>query len=251
MDSIQPAFYVSDEDVTNDKLPTTGLEYLRRVRKEASTCPDIVVADLDVSPFHCKQTVKVISTNGCQPAPMGYAPSLRWQQVQVAEFSHLRQKLLQFRISKDKGKITKRREELPDAADEFGWYQLCFGHNQLHLAGFKDIDMETSLRQPTNPLLSVMLALDQPTVDELLYNHINWFRESGFSHPQGQWLYALLACLEKPLNPESCHSLRILARLCSSLRATLDTPSHPHLAALNLLLCLVARYFDQGDMLDE
>ena len=38
---------------------------------------------------------------------------------------------------------------------------------------------------------------------------------------QGQWFYALLINLQKPLTPESCSWLRQLARICSIIRATL------------------------------
>ena len=38
---------------------------------------------------------------------------------------------------------------------------------------------------------------------------------------QGQWFYALMSCLEKPLVPEACSLLRDLARNCANLRATL------------------------------
>ena len=38
---------------------------------------------------------------------------------------------------------------------------------------------------------------------------------------QGQWFYALLINLQKPLTPESCAWLRQLARICSIIRATL------------------------------
>lgn len=38
---------------------------------------------------------------------------------------------------------------------------------------------------------------------------------------QGQWFFALMACLEKPLVPEACSLLRELARNCANLRATL------------------------------
>lgn len=42
---------------------------------------------------------------------------------------------------------------------------------------------------------------------------------------QGRWLYALLACLEKPLIPEAHSLIRQLARRCSAVRANLvNTP---------------------------
>lgn len=39
-----------------------------------------------------------------------------------------------------------------------------------------------------------------------------------FESTQGRWLYALLACLEKPLLPEAHSLIRQLARRCSEVR---------------------------------
>jgi len=39
-----------------------------------------------------------------------------------------------------------------------------------------------------------------------------------FDSTQGRWLYALLACLEKPLLPEAHSLIRQLARRCSEVR---------------------------------
>ena len=49
--------------------------------------------------------------------------------------------------------------------------------------------------------------------------------KSSYCCVQGQWFYALLTNLQKPLTPESCSWLRQLARICSILRATLVGPS--------------------------
>lgn len=254
-DFLQKAFHI-DEDLTeiNEKAigfpPTSGKEYLRRVRKEAGSCPDIVVASLDVSTFHRNQTVKVLNSNGCQPAPQGYAASLHWQNAQVANFSELRQNLARLRADTAVAAKLRQRNDLPEEDDELGWHQFCFG-NSLPLKQFSLIEADQQSQDALPPLLSIMLALDQPTVEQLLAFHISWFKETGFSHLQGQWLFALLACLEKPLTPEACHLIRTLARLCTNLRATLDDADHEHLAALNLLLCLAARYFDQQDLADQ
>uniref|UniRef100_A0A8C5YWM1 Gem-associated protein 2 n=1 Tax=Marmota marmota marmota TaxID=9994 RepID=A0A8C5YWM1_MARMA len=70
--------------------PRTPQEYLRRVQIEAAQCPDVVVAQIDPKKLKRKQSVNV-SLSGCQPAPEGYSPTLKWQQQQVAQFSTVRQ----------------------------------------------------------------------------------------------------------------------------------------------------------------
>ncbi|XP_013792825.1 gem-associated protein 2-like [Limulus polyphemus] len=88
-------------------------------------------------------------------------------------------------------------------------------------------------------------------IQQIINYHINWLEVTGFTAQQGRWFYALLSCLEKPLTPEACSSLRSLARACANLRASLETKEDPRLIPLNLLICLVARYFDQGDLADK
>lgn len=60
-----------------------------------------------------------------------------------------------------------------------------------------------------------------------------------FESTQGRWLYALLACLEKPLLPEAHSLIRQLARRCSEVRV-LEVRSnialHKGLAELSKLL---------------
>jgi survival of motor neuron protein-interacting protein 1 len=92
--------------------------------------------------------------------------------------------------------------------------------------------------------------ISQATVKQVLKYHYDWMTVTGFTTEQGRWFYALLTCLEKPLEPEACSLLRDLARACSSVRATLESAEDPCLAPLNLLICLVARYFSQADLAD-
>ncbi|KAK1139728.1 gem-associated protein 2 [Acipenser oxyrinchus oxyrinchus] len=80
---------------------------------------------------------------------------------------------------------------------------------------------------------------------------MNWLGEKAFTSELGRWLYALLACLEKPLLPEAHSLIRQLARRCSEVRASLESKEDKRLSALNLLICLVARYFEQNDLADK
>lgn len=243
-----------------DIPPTTGNEYLRRVRQEASQCPKVVVADLNVSEFNRQQTFQVQQGGGCYSAPRAFAPNMAWQKRQVTNFAELRQSLArQKALHLKKGLVVKSK--LPAANDVEGWCRLCFGRLQppgtkvqevvpKETGSDSDVDNSRVSHQGSLPMLSTILAMDQPTVIKVLEYHVNWFEATGFTEKQGCWFYALLLVLQKPLSPEVCSLLRTLARGCSSLRATLDSTEDPKLAPLNLLICLVARYFDQMDMVD-
>ncbi|KAK2826340.1 hypothetical protein Q5P01_020554 [Channa striata] len=246
-------FGASTEDVNLNGPPRNPQEYLRQVQLEASMCPDVVVAQIDPKKLK-KQTVNV-SVAGCHAAPVGFCPSLRWQQQQVSNFSDVRQR------------ITKNREHwssqtlddnvlMPKLTDEEGWKRFCLGES-VYLGTTscnKDTEPDPALdfkKVGFPPFLSIVSRLNQSTVLVVLEILNTWFEEREFVPQLGRWLYALLACLEKPLLPEAHSSIRQLARRCAQLRSSLQSEEDEKLPALNLLICLVARYFEQNDLADQ
>ncbi|XP_042309354.1 gem-associated protein 2 isoform X2 [Sceloporus undulatus] len=228
---------VGDCDLAEDFDPTvpprTPQEYLKRVQIEAAKCPDVVVAQIDPKKLKKKQTVN-ISLSGCQPAPVGFSPTLKWQREQVAHFSAIRQ---------------------PRPDDEEGWKKFCLGE-KLYL--------ETAVQVPSDdsegidyvqigfpPFLSIVSRMNQATVTAVLEYLTNWLAAKEFTTELGRWLYALLACLEKPLLPEAHSLIRQLARQCSEVRVLEENKNDEKVSALNLIICLVGRYFDQHDLADE
>lgn len=93
--------------------------------------------------------------------------------------------------------------------------------------------------------------MNQATITSVLEYLSNWFGERDFTPELGRWFYALLACLEKPLLPEAHSLIRQLARRCSEVRLLVGSKDDERVPALNLLICLVSRYFDQRDLADE
>ncbi|GAB6029908.1 gem (nuclear organelle) associated protein 2 [Chamberlinius hualienensis] len=242
-----------------DCLPETGEEYLRQVHLEALNCPSVVVADnIDTRKFMVKQTVKVTNDNGCSSAPGGLAPSENWQRHQVSEFSKLRMLLSRYSDRSISERQTATKSKWPDINNDYEWCIFCFGNefrSQLRqkftflIANPKSSSSHNNVTR-VSPNLSVVNSMSQPIITKLLEYQIDWFEVMGYSTELGRWLYALLACLEKPLTPETCSSLRSLARHCTKFRANLTNPEDEILHALNLFICLVARYFDQVDMAD-
>lgn len=75
----------------------------------------------------------------------------------------------------------------------------------------------------------------------------------GEASTTGAWLYALLARLEKPLHPDVGSALRTLALVASRQRRDLVEGENRELGPVNglsLIVCLVARYFNQRDLAD-
>lgn len=72
------------------------------------------------------------------------------------------------------------------------------------------------------PTLSVILSMNQPTITQVIEYLVEFLEDQKSIQLQlGRWLYALLAALELPLNPEMCFCLRSLARACSTMRSQL------------------------------
>uniref|UniRef100_A0A8C1FCV0 Gem-associated protein 2 n=2 Tax=Cyprinus carpio TaxID=7962 RepID=A0A8C1FCV0_CYPCA len=233
MPRLLPLESCDTEEYNSNEPPRNPQEYLRQVQREASLCPDVVVAQIDPKKLKKKQSVNV-SITGCLAAPQGFSPSLKWQQQQVSRFSEVRQ---------------------PKSEDEDGWKRFCLGENVCLDIQLKEEDKVNPgldyVKTGFPPFLSIVSKLNQSTISAVLEYLMNWFEERDFVAQLGRWFYALLACLEKPLLPEAHSLIRQLARRCSAVRANLESKDDDCLSALNLMICIVARYFEQNDLADK
>ncbi|KAM6917347.1 gem-associated protein 2 [Lycodopsis pacificus] len=247
-------FGAAAEDLDLNGPPRNPREYLRQVQLEASLCPEVVVAQIDPKKLKKKQTINA-SVAGCHAAPEGFSPSLSWQQHQVSNFSHVRQSITKNRDHWSSN-ILDDDVKMPELTDEEGWKRFCLGKTVYAGASSGQTEAEpeplldySKVGYP--PFLTIVSRLNQSTVLMVLEVLICWFDEHKFVPQLGRWLYALLACLEKPLLPDAHSSIRQLARGCAQLRSTLESQEDEKLPALNLLICLVARYFEQSDLADQ
>ena len=110
------------------------------------------------------------------------------------------------------------------------------------------INMAT-LEEGFPPMLRILLRMEPKQVQSNLAYQVEWLKTYGFSNNQGKWIYALMVCLEKPLYPSVISNLRDLSRQCAQLR-TLAKPGSSEMNGLNLIICIVGKYFDQADLLD-
>ncbi|XP_054986788.1 gem-associated protein 2 isoform X3 [Sorex araneus] len=203
--------------------PRTPQEYLRRVQIEAAQCPDVVVAQIDPKKLKRKQSVNVSSVNRHR--------------------SHWKSQQLDSNVT------------MPKSEDEEGWKKFCLGERLFVKGAVGPVTNESPgidyVQIGFPPLLSIVSRMNQATVTSVLEYLSNWFEEKDFTPELGRWFYALLACLEKPLLPEAHSLIRQLARRCSEVRLLVDSKDDERVPALNLLICLVSRYFDQRDLADE
>lgn len=234
----KPAFVVSKikENINFSLPPTSGEEYIQRVIIEAQQCPDVVVANIDKTRLK-KPTVEVEPLSGCIEAPSCLGPTLDWQTHQISEFSHMRLYITQLKseIQTFKRKWSSPKIEMPNFDDEDSWIKLCTGEGNTTLS----------------PTLNIMFSFSQSLVEQILeYLVDHTGKEKRIGYHLGQWMYALLVILELPMNPDTCACLRTFARTCALIRADPRELEECELRALNLFICLVARYFRQLDLAD-
>ncbi|GFY50205.1 gem-associated protein 2 [Trichonephila inaurata madagascariensis] len=246
-----------------DAPPMTGVEYLQRVRLEKRKCPKVVVSNIDKTKFRSRQTVTVDEHNGFICARPGFEPNPQWKEEQLELFSSSKINMFENRTNL---KEKFERRDVPKINKFEEWCLYCLGSDKYRLMYGKneseasnDTKTASVSKKPrmedvcesNPPLLSVILYMNQKKITKLLSYHIDWLEELGFSHCQGEWLYALLVGLEKPLDPDTCAMLRILSRSCSKLRNELTSADHEYLKPLNLILSIISEYFDQKDMSDN
>ncbi|NXL52532.1 GEMI2 protein, partial [Podilymbus podiceps] len=237
---------VDDCDLAEDFDPTvpprTPQEGGKRVQIEAARCPDVVVAQIDPKKLRKKQTIN-ISISGCQPAPEGGAPTLKWQQQQVANLGGVRQSLNK-RRNHWQSQHLDSNVTMPKSEDEEGWKGGCLGervYSEIEaLWGGENLGIDY-IKVGFPPLLSIVSRMNQAGGASVLEYLISWFGEKGGTPELGRWLYALLACLEKPLLPEAHSLIRQLARRCSEVRVLEENKNEEQISALNLIICLVSR----------
>lgn len=248
------------ENIDLDAPPVTGFDYLYRVRLETKNCPKVVVSDIDTTQFICHQTVKFDFCNGFVRASPGFEPDSNWQDDVLSSFTKIRDER---RRHDDLLKSKFPAREMPNLSNRSSWCKFCLGKDRYaQICGKKEIadreEDDSPKRKRTRvcnegnpPYLSFMLYLNQGDIMTLIKYHVEWLKVLKFTHNQGEWLYALLVCLQKPLAPDACDLLRSLSRICSSLRSDILDPEDEALVALNMLITIISHYFDQRDMSDD
>lgn len=201
-------------------------------------------------------------------------PSVDEQHELVADFTLLRMKVEAKRQICEKSGLPVEATQLPSNPDHVWWRNYCLGKKTLvgsddETSSSSDDETDTdkdvsegqngktqqkkklpSVHEAQPPLLSVLCQLGQIQTHKLLKYHIQWIKQLGFRNQNGLWIYSLLASLEKPLPSEIYSTLRDMSRVCSEVRSKLSADDEL-LRPLNLIICIIGRYFNQLDLLDD
>ncbi|BET02385.1 Survival motor neuron (SMN) interacting protein 1 (SIP1) [Nesidiocoris tenuis] len=234
---LDTAFGVNKDDVgdyKSDEVPVNGHQYLHKVMKEAEKLPMVVVADVNRTLFDSKQTFYVPEEKRYDVS-RNFLPSKVWQEAQMQDFERLRQQ------------VEKMRSRLPelntyevldvDDSDE-DWYNFVWDSEQKE------------------PVLQLMLAFKQVSLDRLLNLFVTWVEDQTveLDRRTSLWIYSVLACLDIPLSPSTFSAIRSLAQMAGKQRAltvqSKENLSEQDVSHLSLIICIVGRYFRQSDLAD-
>lgn len=186
-------------------------------------------------------------------------PTIEWKNIQSCNFIRTRSKILMLRQHLANYNYDNTLEP-PLITDDLAWLKFC---------------------QEQQPLLSLILRFSQRSLEQLLAMLSDWLKGFGtgetenggvillstssanFSAPNtvaildlvsddrwlGDWIYAVLACLHLPLEPNVHSILRDIARTCMQYRSRLKSDEFEKALPYNLFIYLIGKIFDQLDLL--
>eukprot|EP00735_Rhodelphis_limneticus_P005571 TRINITY_DN17476_c0_g1::TRINITY_DN17476_c0_g1_i1::g.28044::m.28044 TRINITY_DN17476_c0_g1::TRINITY_DN17476_c0_g1_i1::g.28044 ORF type:complete len:258 (-),score=21.04,sp/Q9CQQ4/GEMI2_MOUSE/30.92/3e-28,SIP1/PF04938.7/6.6e-47 TRINITY_DN17476_c0_g1_i1:13-759(-) len=217
-----------DDDTSFDASvpPATAEEYLRMVRREAKACPNVVVArNIDPRKFDHKQTAYMKPPPEISKCSPEFLPKPVWVAYFIEDFEELSASLAEC--------MPTTNQAIPSHQDADIWREALYP------------DASTT---PLSPNVSMLMALDQVSVKWLISQHIQWMKEKPMCDEiTAQWLFALFARLDRPLDADTASDLRDLLRILAKYRASLSSLEDESLPRLNILISIISVFFGQAE----
>ncbi|XP_073134776.1 uncharacterized protein [Henckelia pumila] len=244
--SIQkPAFLVTGEPDFDSGPPQDGLEYLRRVRWEASQIPDVTIAKIEKSELGKEQTIYMPQIPEIMDCPDNLLPLKQWEDSFLAYFSELRLGFSQLDLQGSKSE------------NSIEFQSVIMEYLNSSLSGYDSCPSEASssphaLEEPPSTTsdclaLSSILEMDSAARTSMLKKRISLIeKRSTLPRDDCLWLFALCVAVDGPLDADTSASLRSLLRKCASLRAA-KAYADDEVVMLNILATISGRYFGQSE----
>jgi len=224
--------------------------------------------------------------------PMGNVAD--WSKSVISNFERLREYLERSRARGFGGKLTSR-VPLPTMKDRPSWHIFCVGYDEASgntgayfgddydndgngnsngspgkgkEVGAAILDLQEEEVPPWRnnlpadgyePNVRLLLQMDQVMVRRVLshlthYVHLGWCVTTGTGR-RGEWIYALLSRLEKPIHRDDAAVLFGLLKDLTLARSKIDfsrgEKDRSNLSQLNVLIVLIGVYFEQGGSLNK
>lgn len=208
-----------------------GFQYLQYVLYERSkTCPEVVhVRPPPKKIVACRQIEKVFIEKDTEIPISQRHSTVEWQTIQIQSFSELRDKINELRRLQN---ISP--EKLPHLDQINEWKKFC---------------------QQNKPLLRLVLSIPTKSLESLLEYLLCWLQESTEDKMEINsnawltlWIYACLAYIFVPLDPNVYSILREIAKTCRILREKNIEPGLN--ISYSLIICIISTYFRQLDLTD-
>ncbi len=221
----------------------------------------------------------IIPPPSVQHLPNTKTPT-EWAESVVSNFERLRAYLERSKAKGFGGKQTARKP-LPTMKDRPSWHVFCVGVDEArgntgaYFADDYDVTTTTGEKNkedddkaeempawktnlPENgyePGVCLLLQMDQVMTRRVL-SHLAYYVTFGWSITSGrraEWIYALLARLEKPVHRDDAAVLFGLLKNLTVARSKINSTetNRCNLAKLNVLIVIVGVYFEQGGSLHK
>ena len=253
----RPAFAVAGEPTADPRVPPSdGLEYLRRVRKEASALPAVTTraAATSSTPPRPSPASRFALPPPLPPPSPGARPTAEWAAACAADFERLRRQL---RVCRD-ASAPPAAMRLPHAADTDAWEVSASARAR------DDDDGGGATAASGGPAAAAEHAAGARPARRGggaagARRPARARRGGGPTAEHGRWLFALMARLEREVSADAAATLRALVRACAvrradpSLRAALDASGGAtraealrRAATLNVLVAIAGGFFGQA-----
>lgn len=260
-------------------------DYISAVVQQASAMPDVFVANgesgsaavrqedrknhvpIDGSAASLSYLVSKRTAIIPPPTARHEPPNQEWVDTALSNFSQLRSYLDLCHEQGVGGKGTDRIP-VPPLRDCAGWHVFCVGLDEArgNTGCYFDEDEENDdddknddatavwrknlPPEGNKPSVRLLLQMDQVMVRRVL-SHLAHYVQEGWSprvQQRSEWLYALLARLDRPIHRDDAASLYGLLKDLTVSRASLKVTQNNQgeLARLNTLTAIVGLYFEQG-----
>ncbi|KAJ1891215.1 gem (nuclear organelle) associated protein 2 [Coemansia sp. S17] len=216
--------------------PESGEQYMLRVRMEAASIPNVVVANN-------RHQILLTSNPGKRPLvasnPVGHPlppdsvaqPNAEW----LSHFEHyFARQRHHFRTALSATNIPAN-PDIPGIGQLREWRSYCY-----------------EIRAGSCQMLATLAHIDQPMAMRLLKWMTTWLSKDQLRRVEAIWMWYLLLSLDSLLDHEDTHALRELCRTLLRIRSIIATNFTPargeEVAALNILIAAVTRGYRQRDL---
>ncbi|CAF3309817.1 unnamed protein product [Rotaria socialis] len=258
---VLPAPHVDDDPVDMNKVPTTGEEYLRQVRFQASQLPTFQAAskaDKNLgtsasSKTHAWHKLFSMTTNTSSNVTEKHIVSTEWQNEQSLSFSNVRNDYFQMR---DRLRARTKKTSAPRLRTANDYWKFCFDDNSQ--LSFLETDDQSDTQHPL-PTMAKMIILSQPQLHQLLQHENDWLKQNGCSLHLALYMFATLAAVDKPISEDVIYTMRQTCTGWKEIRTKLlnSTDDDDHsvdstlMKTCDLFICIIGRYFGQFDLADK